>query len=258
MKTVTIFLAMGLLLAAAWAQPAGTRQPTSAAVTEPATAASEPTTTATTEPTTSTSQPTTVATTEPTTSTSQSATAATTEPATAPSESPVATTPATRPAVANAPTTRPAATFDDYRIVFERNIFLKDRMPKPQWHPFVPRPVASQPAPHGLVLTGVAIRQEVRLAFFEDDQTGQLTKAVVGDVLGGGKLASISLDGVEISKGGKTRKIAIGESLAGAGTVDMSSVRPPVTTAGPADSPSSGGDDILERMKKRRAKELKP
>jgi hypothetical protein len=108
-----------------------------------------------------------------------------------------------------------------------------------------------------LVLTGVAIRQEVRVAFFEDNQTGELVKAVVGDVLQGGKLASISLDGVEFSSDHNTRKVAIGEGLLGGPSVDMSSVRTSETTAAPAGS-SSSGDDILERMKKRRAKELKP
>jgi hypothetical protein len=167
--------------------------------------------------------------------------------------------PAIRSPAVKVPTPRPAATFDDYRIVFERNIFLKDRSAPSSGRHYVPIRTTqpSQPAVHGLVLTGVAIRQEIRLAFFEDDQTGELTKAVVGDVLQGGKVASISLDGVEFSQGGKTRKVAIGESLLGGGSVDMSSVQPSGATAGPADS-SGSGDDILERMKKRRAKELKP
>jgi hypothetical protein len=71
-------------------------------------------------------------------------------------------------------------------------------------------------------------------------------------------VTSISLDGVEFSIDHKTKNVAIGESLLGGSSVDMSSVRTSETTAGPADSSSSGSDDILERMKKRRAKELKP
>ena len=244
MKSVTIILAVGLMLAASWAASAATSEPTSAA-TEPATAAS-------TEPTTSTSEPATAP-------VSQPATAATTESATAPAQSPVAAMPANRSGAAKTPTVRPAATFDDYRIVFEKNVFLKDRTAPTTRRHYTPIRTTqpSQPAPHGLVLTGVAIREEIRLAFFEDDQTGELTKAVVGDVLPGGKLASISLDGVELDQGGKTRKVAIGEKLAGGGSVDMSAVHTSESTAGPAES-SSSGDDILDRMKKRRAKELKP
>jgi hypothetical protein len=248
MKIVTMLLAMGLLLAAAWAQSAATSEPTSA---------SGPTSTASTEPTTAASEPTTEAATEQATSTSTPATAATTEPAEITSQPSVAATTATHSPVAKGPTTRPAATFDDYRIVLERNIFLKDRTPqrRPVFRPI--RPAPTQPAPHQLVLTGVAIRQEIRVAFFEDDQTGELVKAVVGDVVQGGKLASISLDGVEFSRDNKTRKVAIGEGLLGGSSVDMSSAPSSETTAGPAGS-SSSGDDILERMKKRRAKELKP
>lgn len=258
MKGVTILLSMGLLLAAAWAQSGATSEPTSAsgptsaASTEPTTAASEPTSAASTEPTSA-------ATTEPTTSTSEPATAATTQPAAVSSQPSVETAPVNRSPAAKGPAARPAPTFDDYRIVFERNIFLKDRAirrVRPSFRPVRPAP-QSQPAQHQLVLTGVAIRQEIRVAFFEDDQTGGLVKAVVGDVLQGGKLVSISLDGVEFSLDHNTRKVGIGEGLLGGSSVDMSSVHTSETTAGPASS-SSSGDDILERMKKRRAKELKP
>jgi hypothetical protein len=244
MKSVTILLSMGLLLAAAWAQSGATSEPTSAASTEPTTAASEPTIAATTEPTTSTSEP---------------ATAATTEPAAISSQPSVETAPVIRPPAAKGPAARPAPTFDDYRIVFERNIFLKDRAirrVRPSYRPVRPAPT-SQPAAQQLVLTGVAIRQEIRVAFFEDNQTGELVKAVVGDVVQGGKLVSISLDGVEFSLDHNTRKVGIGEGLLGGYSVDMSSVHTSETTAAPASS-SSSGDDILERMKKRRAKELKP
>jgi len=262
MKTALTLLALGVLLAAAWAVPAATNEPAGAAATAPATAASAPATAASTESTTSTGEPTSAATTESTTApASEPVTAAATGPATAPSESPVATMPADRPSASKGPQSVPAPTFDDYKIVFERNIFLKDRtsrVGRNYWRPPHPTTQASQPAPHGLVLTGVAIRQEVRVAFFEDDQNGDLTKAVVGDVLQGGKVTSISLDGVEFSIDHKTKNVAIGESLLGGSSVDMSSVRTSETTAGPADSSSSGSDDILERMKKRRAKELKP
>ncbi len=258
MKTATVFLAAGLLLAAAWAVPAATNEPTSAAATEPATATSE---SATTEPTTSTSEPTTTATTESTTApTSEPTTVAATEPATAPGESPVATMPASLPAEAARPVKSKVATFDDYRIVFDRNIFLKDRTTRRDrsyWHSPIRSTLPSQPATPQLVLTGVAIRDEVQVAFFENDQTGELVKAIVGDALQGGTVASISLDGVDFSLQGKTRKVAIGESLRGGGSVDMSSVRSSETTAGSGDG-SGSNDDILERMKKRRAKELKP
>jgi hypothetical protein len=254
-------MAMGLLLAVAWADPATTSKPTSEASTEPttatsepATAASEPTTTASTEPTTSTSEPTTAATIGPTT-------ASTSKPVTAPSESSVAAKPAPRPTEAIKSVKVKAATFDDYRIVFERNIFLKDRMPKPV-RSYTPRPrPPTQPAPPQMVLTGVTIRDEVRLAFFEDSQNGNLIKAIVGDVLQGGKVVSITLDGVEVSLKGKTKKVAIGESIIGGGPVDISSVGTSESTAAPASGSTNStgsGDDILERMKKRRQKELKP
>jgi len=261
MRIVTALMALGLLLVPAWAgqpatsEPAGTAgtEPTTA-TSEPATATSEPATDPSTEPTTATSEPTTDPTSEPTT-------AATTKPASAPSKPPVATKPAPRPVEAVTPAKKKTPTFDDYKIVFTRNIFLKDRRPPRQNRTSFSRPAPpTQPAPPQMVLTGVTIRHEVRLAFFEDSRGG-LIKAVIGDVLQGGKLLSIALDGVEVSLKGKTKKVAIGESILGGGPVDISSVGTSGSTAAPAlgttDSTSSG-DDILERMKKRRQKELKP
>ena len=135
-------------------------------------------------------------------------------------------------------------------------------MPRPPRRDRTSRPAPpTRPAVPQMVLTGVTIRNEVRLAFFEDSQNGRRITAVIGDVLQGGKLLSIAMSGVEISLKGKTKTVTMGESILGGGPVDISSAGTSGSTAGPAsgttDSTSSG-DDILERMKKRRQRELKP
>ncbi len=103
------------------------------------------------------------------------------------------------------------------------------------------------------MLKGVAIRNEVHVAFFEDDQSGWGFKAVPGDELGGGKIISIDFDGVQISFKGAARKVLFGESISGEtpATEDHAS-------AGSSSEGTSSGDDILERMRKRRQKELHP
>jgi len=142
--------------------------------------------------------------------------------------------------------------WDDYGILLTRNIFERNRTA-----PSAERPPVIQPEPRSssaptFVLAGVAVRGDVRVAFFEDSQTGETLQTAVGRTIGGGTVLSISLDSVEYSSDGTTRRIRVGENLAGV----AAALSPP-----PADTTDKGADksadDVLERMRQRRLNELK-
>lgn len=154
------------------------------------------------------------------------------------------------------------AAWDDYQILITRNIFSRDRSPQRPTQIAVPPPLP-RPENPAFVLTGVTVCGEVRTAFFENNQTGETVQVSTGGTVGGGTVASISLDSVEYSSGGATRKIAVGENLAGvAGTLSgpaASTSQPAVSEA--AASPGGAGNDsakdIIERMRQRRLQETR-
>jgi len=168
---------------------------------------------------------------------------------------------------ASAPSSAPAGTrsvsFDDYRIIVTRNIFARNRYMPTQGAP-VSRPTVSQERENSLVLTGVAAQGKVREAFFEDNRSGETLRVPVGSAFSAGTIVSVSFDGVVYRTGGVTRKITVGESLAGvpAGLYVPGASSQPVAAAAsePAGGPgaiegASGGGGVLERMRQRREQE---
>ena len=196
-------------------------------------------------------------------------------------------------AVWPAPAAEPADSWQRYRILVDRNIFLRNRR-RPQ-----PRTIRSarwtQPTTTDtdgdLVLTGIARRDGTFVAFFEDLQTGLTIQVPTGRTVGKGKIAAISLNGVEYQRDGAVRSIEIGRRLTGSdlprraerstlgpstrplasrGPGDGSPDRPATTTTAAATKPKAaspraapGGAknsdiaDILKRMRSRRQQEMR-
>jgi len=119
------------------------------------------------------------------------------------------------------------------------------------------------------VLTGIGLQGPDREAFLEESESGRTIRVAVGDAVDRGRVTAVTLDGIEILRGGLTRRIAIGEdiSLGGVGgpsagpATGLASTRP-----GTASQPSAASGDeeedaatkaILERLRQRRLKELK-
>lgn len=166
-----------------------------------------------------------------------------------------------------APASRPSGSWDSYRLVVTRNIFARDRSARSRV-----RPVFSQPTTtygsgqQELVLFGVVVQDGLRLGLFEDTQTHQTVRVPAGQVVGRGTVVSVSLDGVEYRSGGATRNIAIGESLSGLPAAPRASAPTSLpagsatsgTATGPGEPADKGASDILERMRQRRAQELRP
>jgi hypothetical protein len=163
------------------------------------------------------------------------------------------------------PTSGPAVarntSWDSYRIILTRNIFSRDRSLPSTGRTAYSRP-ASRSGRHYMVLTGVAMQGADRVAFFEDNQTGEATVTWVGQALGNGTVVSVSLDSVEYRSGDLTRTIMVGENLSG----PTDSLESASSASGPAEGASEadvgpgevrGGpaDSVLERMRRRRLQE---
>jgi hypothetical protein len=189
-----------------------------------------------------------------------------------------------------------ADSWDTFRVLVERNMFLRDRrLPRPPRSGGAPPPADSPD--RRLVLTGTALCGSEFVAFFEDIRTGKTLRARVGGAVGTGKLKAVALNGVEYETGGKATKIEIGWSLLGEAaslpsrrtSTTAEPDRPPAepeTTpetngqkaAGEQTKPASADDapdakpketaspggadnvdivDILQRMRQRREEELK-
>jgi hypothetical protein len=157
----------------------------------------------------------------------------------------------------------PAVRLDDYRLLTERNIFLKDRrvvISRP------PRPTGPSPTDvsrPSFVLTGVVWYGEDWVAFFEDSRTGQSIRVTAGQGIGDGLATSAGIGTVDVKRGPSTTRVAIGQDLTGSTALMAGSgapmAQPTATSPGDAaltTSAPAGTDDIVERMRRKRAEEL--
>lgn len=154
-------------------------------------------------------------------------------------------------AVALAPVTLAAAdnasSWDPYRLLSERNIFVRGRrLPAP------PRTTSYEPAPPPpvrprFVLTGTALQRDEFVAFFEDVRTGQTVRARLGDTVGDGRLTDITLDHVDHEADSKVTKVTIGAGLTGERVAlpQRAAASPPPTPepAKPPETPETPGPD---------------
>ncbi|MCY2927734.1 MAG: hypothetical protein NT031_20300 [Planctomycetota bacterium] len=97
------------------------------------------------------------------------------------------------------------ASWDKYRVVATRNIFLRARS-----HPPVPRaagavkPVGRAEPASGLVLTGVGQSGAIRVAVLEDLRSEKIIQAVAGEIIDGGRLVDVGMDGIVYERRGVT------------------------------------------------------
>ena len=181
--------------------------------------------------------------------------------------------------------TAPEDSWENYRVLVERNIFLRDRRPaRPRGPSLGPREPIVRDSDRDVVLTGIGRRNGEYVAFFENTATGVTTRARMGEDVGKGRIRAITLDTVEYERDGVVTRIEIGYALQGGRfvreTVPTSSratTRPSdssLSTTAPATAPAeqaseaspagSGGgaestdvEDILRQMRQRREQELR-
>lgn len=175
-------------------------------------------------------------------------------------------------AIGASPTTRPAmvpaASWSDYKVIVDRNIFSRSRTPRSGGTRYVPqeRPRSNNREEPEMTLSGVAVHLAVRLAFFDDPQSGETLRVGVGQRVGKGTVVSIAPEGVELRLDDRVRRVQIGQTVSGReavrSTVMTTASSQPVGETSPSasdrgDSKDKGTNDILERMRQRRLRELK-
>ncbi len=153
-----------------------------------------------------------------------------------------------------------AASLDDYRVLWERNIFVRNRSRRRK-----PRPVATRPVvavvvdtDERFVLTGAVQMGRVWVAFIEDTSSGETIRARAGDSTGSGKLVKITLDYVDYERNGSTVRIEVGGTLAGTTPSHLPAGRAASGNSSSTDAGKPAGTAeaaILERMRKRRERE---
>ncbi len=161
-----------------------------------------------------------------------------------------------------------AASWEKYKVLLERNIFLQDRS---RWTSSAPRStVAAAPVyrpERYIILTGIAREGEEYIAFLEDTRSGVTSRVRADGPAAEGRIVRIELDHIEYQNDGQTVKIELGNSLGGALPRGADAPESSVMTGSEGDTsvgttlPSAGAgtDDhraILERLRQRRKKEL--
>jgi hypothetical protein len=136
---------------------------------------------------------------------------------------------------ASLPGAQPAR-LEDFRVLSERNMFLRNRARPPSSHHAPTAAPAADTGDGRIVLTGIIQQGEDYVAFFEDTRTGKTTTLQVGAPVGRGQLTTITMDAVHYTCAGNTLKIAIGSTLTGTAASPGRAAAPTstATTAPPA------------------------
>lgn len=170
---------------------------------------------------------------------------------------------------------------DPYAVLDTRSIFIKGDQTTASSAPrvigdigsggFLPNRQAS-----ALIFNGVILVNDEALAMIEDSYTGNVVKVHAGDLISGGRVTGITFGDLAYEASGQTRHVEIGQTLEGQAP-SSSSYSPPVA-AGPTSMPAGGlpatgtpagpvtsspgsstaglsQDDILAKLKARRAAE---
>jgi hypothetical protein len=149
-----------------------------------------------------------------------------------------------------------------YDAVAARDIFVKGNQRPPAPPP--PGSVSSTPAsdpniptPSQLVLTGVSLEDNVKVAFLEDQQAYTATRVKIGDPIANGKVVNMTLDSLDYKDAsGRIIRVEVGYNLAGGDVWGVSS-----SPGGPSTQPARGGprgpgESMEDYLKRRRAGEM--
>jgi hypothetical protein len=150
--------------------------------------------------------------------------------------------------------------------VGSRNIFIRGNQ-----RSLPPQPVApSQPLPdhyiataNDLVLTGVSLSDNGRVAFLEDQGANSVTQVEVGKSIAAGKITNITLDSLDYQdSSGRTIRVSVGFNLAGGDVWGVSASQSAGSTSSSSSTqPSRSGprapnESMEDYLKRRRAEEL--
>jgi hypothetical protein len=113
---------------------------------------------------------------------------------------------------------------DDYAIIVNQNIFLRDR--RPPRDPNADRPAYVAPtAEQTLVLTGISQEGDQYYAFVEDVAQNRTLKLKAGDAVAHGKISEITIDPICYEHDTDKTWIAAGSNLSGTQVLSMTNAR---------------------------------
>lgn len=145
-----------------------------------------------------------------------------------------------------------------YRVLSERNIYLRERTAKPE--PVRERPILREADPPvyrvRLKLAGIAGGEENYQAFLEDLDTSRTSRVSTGDALFGGRVEKVAADHVLYTRDGLDRVVRLGGNLE---ITSPEPLQPAGSSSGPArveTETTAGGNALLEQLRRRRQSEL--
>jgi type II secretory pathway component PulC len=165
--------------------------------------------------------------------------------------------------------TAPSSSYEDYKIVYEKNIFSRLRYTPPAQSREAGGTRKETVVLSLYVLRGVAVETQNRLAFIEDEISGQSRRLTVGDMILEGTITEIYPDRVVFRENDQSRDIRIGQEFDRlesvverpiAGSAESPTQTAPASSAAPAKSsaPASSADeaDVLKKLLERRKQEM--
>lgn len=105
--------------------------------------------------------------------------------------------------------------WDDYRIITERNIFSRNRTKAVQSSMSRRQTVAVTPEQSYYTLRGITRQSDSFISFLEDSRTMDVEKFRKGESIGEGTISEITLDYISYNSGEETIKVEIGMNLEG-------------------------------------------
>ena len=168
------------------------------------------------------------------------------------------------PAVARPATLKPAAGFDTFRVISERNIFDPNRTGRSDRSPEAPAPRMDY-----ITLVGTMHYDKGLFAFFDGSAPDYRKSLHEGDKIEQYTVTHIRPDGVDLRRDAHALTLAIGRQLQRPPGGDWApaaadAVRPPPATAdnaastGPTPALPADASEILKKLMEQRQKQLKP
>ena len=156
--------------------------------------------------------------------------------------------------------------YEKYKVIYERNMFSKDRLP-PRQERAEARQVRTTKVLAIYVLRGIAAEagRAHKFAFVEEQVSGESMMTKIGTTVLGGRITDIQMNYVLFEEDGKTRKIKIGEEFGTTSTTVMTDAEEPAdendddnkaTEEKTEGSSSTEEDDLLKKLMERRKREM--
>lgn len=160
------------------------------------------------------------------------------------------------------------STYDRYKVIYEQNVFSRDRRPPRQDEPSS-RQVRTTTVLSIYVLRGIAAEASRghRFALVEEQISGESKRVGVGTTILGGRIKDIHLNYVLFEEDGTTRKIRVGEEFGKASSTVVTTASEPADTNEPTgdalpkeekadESPPTDENELLKKLMERRKQEL--